>query len=230
MARRPELLAQAIKTVDAQPHDTRVHGIPRLVVRRVYGGETCSTPSSPRSRHARTSLGSRLPSAPRRPPTLLQAVDGRLQGNLLDPDAVAPLARLMGVGDVLLDMDLQTDRYGLIPPGNLWRYLHRPQAGRPGSPTTYGPKVRTLADRLSDVARPPTAPPPAVAVVPVDDPLPIVRAASAADPIVIDGDSEGLVDVATVGLLDPRRLVVYSPSYETRTGCAARARRPARRS
>ena len=30
----------------------------------------------------------------------------------------------------------------------------------------------------------------------------------------IDGDAEGLVDVATAGLLDAERLVIYSPTYE----------------
>ena len=62
---------------------------------------------------------------------LVQALDQRLQEQaILDPDAIAPVARLMGVGDVELRMDLQTDQYGLIPAGRAVADLHRPGAHR----------------------------------------------------------------------------------------------------
>ena len=65
-----------------------------------------------------------------------------------------------------------------------------------------------------DLALPLAPSPPPVAVMKVDQALPIVHSAAAADPLVVDGDAEGLVDAATVGLLDPNRLVLYSPSYQ----------------
>ena len=48
----------------------------------------------------------------------------------------------------------------------------------------------------------------------VKDPVPIVRAKSAAAPMVIDGDGEGVVDVAGAGLLTADRVLLYAAPYE----------------
>ena len=47
---------------------------------------------------------------------LLNAFDRRLQEGTLDAGAIAPLARLMGVGDIVLRYDLQYERYNLARP------------------------------------------------------------------------------------------------------------------
>ena len=156
----PNYWHQAVSTVDAQPHDTRVLTLPGSSFAAYRWGDVLdpiepTLTKRPYITRQQTPVGSEATAA------LLQAVDGRLQSNLLDPNALAPLARLMGVGDVLLNMDLETDRYGLIPPGSLWNSFTRRTPAGLGTPQTFGPKVRTLADRLSDVARPPTKPPPA---------------------------------------------------------------------
>ncbi|HEY5011800.1 MAG TPA: hypothetical protein VIK61_03730, partial [Acidimicrobiia bacterium] len=59
------------------------------------------------------------------------------------------------------------------------------------------------------------ATPPPVAIFAVEQPQPIVRAQSADAPVVVAGDGEGLVDLASAGLLDSRRLILYSGSYAT---------------
>ena len=54
---------------------------------------------------------------------LLQALDEPLQEGTLDLQALAPVARLMSVGDVLLQSDLQYERYDLPLPQTLWNEL-----------------------------------------------------------------------------------------------------------
>ena len=49
--------------------------------------------------------------------------------------------------------------------------------------------------------------PPPVALFDVDDPVPIVHAAPSAQPVVLDGDGEGIVDAIGAGLLDGNQLV-----------------------
>ena len=51
---------------------------------------------------------------------LLVALDTEIQEGRLDPDALAPLARLMGVGDVVLRSDLQFERFRTPRPADLW--------------------------------------------------------------------------------------------------------------
>ncbi len=146
---------------------------------------------------------------------LLSAIDVPLQAGQLEPASLAPLARLMGVGDLLLDMDLQTNRYGLVPADSLWRLLGaRPVPGL-DAPAGFGTRVggaATLA--MGDVARPAGSPPPQLAVLPVRQSLGILRTSPAADPLVVDGDGAGLVGMAGAGVLDARRLVLYSASFQ----------------
>ena len=84
------------------------------------GGATRSTRSSRASWTGRTSRASSCRGAATRRPNLLIALDRRVQDRLLDPNAIAPIARLMGVGDVLLRLDLQTDQFSLVSARGLW--------------------------------------------------------------------------------------------------------------
>ena len=148
---------------------------------------------------------------------LLIALDRRVQDRLLDPNAIAPIARLMGVGDVLLRLDLQTDQFSLVSARGLWEDFtkHGVPAGL-DAPTTYGTKIpgKLLGTDVGDPAEPPQPEPKPVAVFPVRDPQTIIRAHPAAAPLVVDGDGEGLVDAAGVGLLPDSRLVVSSAQYD----------------
>ncbi len=55
--------------------------------------------------------------------------------------------------------------------------------------------------------------PPPVAVFPVDDPVPFVRAGADQGSVVIAGDGEGTVDAGTAKLLDQDPLVFYSAAF-----------------
>ena len=148
---------------------------------------------------------------------LLNALDRRLQEGVLDPEAIAPVARLMGVGDIVLRSDLQFERYDLARPRQTWRLLDPPPAGlaRPkafGAPVRNSPKPPAL-DEIALTAPAGEPDPPPVAVFPVQGARPIVRTDPADGPVLLAGDGEGIVDAATAGLLDQTRAVVYSAAF-----------------
>ncbi|HUF32487.1 MAG TPA: alpha-(1-_3)-arabinofuranosyltransferase family protein [Acidimicrobiales bacterium] len=146
---------------------------------------------------------------------LLMALDRRFQEGILDPAALAPMARLLGAGDVLLRSDLQFERYRTPRPRALRAELTPTPTGL-AEPVTFGPPapndaVRSipLVDEIT-LATPPGAPHPApVTIFPVKDPRPIVRVAPAGRPIILAGDGEGVVEAAAAGLLDGPGALLY---------------------
>jgi len=149
---------------------------------------------------------------------LLNALDRRFHEDVADPDALAPLARLLGVGDINVRSDLQYERYRLARPKQLWDLLARtPGLGTPVAfggtepPNAAGPEF-TLQDEV-ELGSDPTLPePPKVAAFPVDDALPILRTQSASQPLLMAGDGEGLVDAASVNLVNPLQPIFYVAS------------------
>jgi hypothetical protein len=155
---------------------------------------------------------------------LLNALDNRVQEGTLDPAGFAPIARRMGVGDVVLRNDLQYERYNLVTP----RDLDRAFASVPGlgAAAGFGTPVPNLPDRphqdeLTLRAPANEAPAAPVVVYPVEDPTPIVRSESTQNALMIAGDGDGLIDAAEVGLVDGAGIVQYSGSYATRAGLRA---------
>ena len=59
--------------------------------------------------------------------------------------------------------------------------------------------------------------PPPVALFDVTDPVPIVHAAPSAQPVLMAGDGEGIVDAAAAGLLDGNQLVLESAALDGQT-------------
>lgn len=147
---------------------------------------------------------------------LLNALDRRLQEGTLDPASIAPVARLLAVGDVVARYDLQVDRYNLIRPVPMKLLLTPPPHGL-DEPESYGddlgpPLHFPLLDETA-LALPAEVPdPPPVVIYPVQDAVPIVRARGTAPSLVLAGDGEGLVGAAAVGLVTADGIVVYSAS------------------
>jgi arabinofuranan 3-O-arabinosyltransferase len=153
---------------------------------------------------------------------LLNAIDRRFHEDTLDPSAVAPVARLMGVSEILVRSDLQYERYRIARPRLLWDQL----LGAPGlgTPIGFGPTTPNIADpsqplvdEIELATDPALANPPAVALVPVDDPVPVLRTVTARNPMVLSGDGEGVVDAAGAGLLSANQLLLYS-AWASSTG------------
>ena len=146
---------------------------------------------------------------------LVMALDRRFQEGVLDPAAIAPVARLVAAGDVVVQADLQFERYRTARPRTLAAEL-TPTPDGLGLPVPFGPPLPNVADRplpLVDertLATPPGAPDPApVTVYPVEGAPPIVRAGAAGAPLVVAEDGEGIVDAAGAGLLGDPGVVLY---------------------
>ena len=149
---------------------------------------------------------------------LLVALDTEIQEGRLDADALAPLARLMGVGDVVLRSDLQFERFRTPRPADLWARLRNAPGFDP--PVKFGDPVpnvagpqRPLLDQHT-LSRPVGAEHPVpVVVLPVTDPVPILRTSDPTRPILVSGDAEGIVAAAGVGLLEAGRPLFLTGSF-----------------
>jgi arabinofuranan 3-O-arabinosyltransferase len=149
---------------------------------------------------------------------LLMAVDHRMHEQSLDPEAIAPVARLMGVGSIVLRSDLKYERYRLARPRPTWELFGRTPgislAATFGSdaPNAAGPEL-PLIDEIELATGAPTEDPPAVAIFDVDDPLQPIRTQPADRPLVLSGDGDGVVDLASIGALHPEQALFYSASF-----------------
>lgn len=214
----PAYWSRALRDLDARGDATRVLALPGADFAAYRWGMTVD-PIEP-GLMTRPFVGRELvPWGSAASTNLLNALDSRLQDRVIEPDAIAPVARLMGAGDVLLRGDLQTDRFDLVSAEDAWRLLTSPDtAAGLEAPRRYGRSVpgRLRYPPLEDPARrvraDETAAPP-VATFGVVDPQPILRAKDATSPVVVAGDGDGLVDLAASGLLDPRRVYLYSGAF-----------------
>jgi arabinofuranan 3-O-arabinosyltransferase len=216
----PDYWSEVLADLDAADDSTRVLALPGADFAAYRWGDTID-PIEPGLIDRPYVARELVPWGSEPTTNLLVALDRRLQEGTLDPDAVAPIARLMGVGDVLLRFDLETDRFTIIPAGPLWQTFTDANAdtGVPiglTPPTTYGEEIpgELLFPELGDLARPPSQDPdpPPVAVMSVADPVDIVRTKPVAA-IVVAGDGDGLVDLAAGGLLDGNAAVLYSGTF-----------------
>jgi hypothetical protein len=149
---------------------------------------------------------------------LLYGFDDPMQNGVTDPRTFAPLARLLGAGDVLVQNDLAYERYEQPDPAVYWSELSLTPPGlRP--PLFYGaprPNISTLKALDEQVlALAPAAAPPPVAVFAVAGPRPAVRAEPVAGAVVVDGDGPGLVTAAGLGLLEHDPPVLYAGTLDT---------------
>ncbi|MFN8022316.1 MAG: alpha-(1-_3)-arabinofuranosyltransferase family protein [Acidimicrobiales bacterium] len=143
---------------------------------------------------------------------LLYALDNRFQNGTVDPDAIAAIARFLGVDTIWVANDLAFDRFRTPRPEIVSALFGAEPAGL-GTPIAFGvPAVnvpdlamvdeQTLADARIGT---PLAP---VELVPVDDPQAIVRLASRV--VILAGSGDGVVDATSAGLLDGTEAVVYA--------------------
>jgi SAM-dependent methyltransferase len=149
---------------------------------------------------------------------LLRALDESIQNGVFDPATLVPMARLMGVGAVLLQSDLQYERFDLPRPQALWLELHPTPAGM-ALTKSFGTAHldRTQVGRILDETQlgiPTNASyPPALAVFRIAQPRALLRTESRQDPIVLDGDGDGVLLAAGAGLLNGSpRAIVYAAS------------------
>ncbi len=149
---------------------------------------------------------------------LLNALDETIQEDTFNPLSLAPIARLMSAGDIVLRSDLAYERFNTPRPVQTWSLFDPPPPGLSG-PIPFGkpqpakPSPYPLVDETA-LATSPSAPwPPPLAVFPVSHTRPIVRTEPATRPIVLDGNGAGMVAAAGAGLLDRNPTIFYSATF-----------------
>ncbi|HEY5664692.1 MAG TPA: alpha-(1-_3)-arabinofuranosyltransferase family protein [Ilumatobacter sp.] len=140
---------------------------------------------------------------------LLYALDDRLQSGTLDPAALAPVARLLGIDRILLTNDQAFERFGNVRPETVRAIVT--QAAGVGAPigfgTVPGGSPLGVVDERSFTE--PAVARAALEVFPVDGDG-VVRVYERS--IVVSGNGDGLIDAAAAGLLDRSTAVRYSAS------------------
>ena len=129
----PQYWKDAAAALDAQPHDTRVLELPGADFASYRWGNTVD-PITPGLMDRPYVARELIPYGSPASANLLNAFDLRIQDRQLPPDAIAPMARMMSVGDIALRNDLQFERYRVIRPVFLWRLFMPPPTGI-GEPT-----------------------------------------------------------------------------------------------
>lgn len=194
----PTYWMDAARALDAGPRDTRVLEIPGSSFAAYQWGTTVD-PITPGLIDRPYLAREILPSGGRGTVNLLDALDRRMQLGTFEAPALAPVARLLAAGTVVLRADLdRTGRFDTPAPETLWPGLRSGPGLSP--PRRFGPPGGAGTDPGL----------PAVAVFDVRDPRPTVRVAPRTGPVVLAGDGDGIVDAAAAGLVDGRALVVES--------------------
>ncbi|MFI5041151.1 MAG: alpha-(1-_3)-arabinofuranosyltransferase family protein, partial [Acidimicrobiales bacterium] len=209
---RPEAIpaywTQAIAALDKGSHSTRILELPGSDFSHYRWGTTLD-PIIPGLTDRPYVSRELIPYGSAPSADLLRALDEGLQEGIFEPSALAPIARLMNVGAVVLRSDLQYERFRTPRPRSTWEEFSAPVPSGLSAPVLYGPTVAEtpiipLTDEIS-LATPPTAPnPPAVAIFDVPGTADIVHTETAQEPLVVAGDGQGLVDAAAAGILDAR--------------------------
>jgi hypothetical protein len=213
----PAAWRDAARWLDERPHNTRILEVPGIDLAFHRWGAVWEpvTPGLTDRPYVAREL---IPYGGPGGVDLLTAFDRRIQEGTLEPDAVAPIARLLGAGDLVVRSDLQYERYRTARPRRLWDdLLKAPGLGSPakfGEPVPNVPRPELpLLDEI-ELGTPDDAPqPPPVAAFPVDRVAPLLHAATTAGTLVVDGSGDGLVDAAAEGLLDDPGAVLYSASF-----------------
>lgn len=225
----PQYWKAAARYLDARGDATRVLEIPGADFASYRWGNTVD-PILPGMMDRPYAARELIPYGSEPSADLLAALDRRMQEGVFETDALAPVARLMGVGDVVVRSDLQYERYRTPRPKTLWNLLTNPLAKGFDNPRGFGKAVPNVAISklpLRDeifLATPVSTPdPPPVTAFPVHDPLPIVRTRAAAGTMLVAGDGEGVVEAASAGLLGGDEVLLYSAALATQPMVRARA-------
>jgi hypothetical protein len=211
--RLPKSERLAIKYLNSVNPDTRVLAIPGNDFASFRWGNTVDTPqpaflNRPFLIHEQQVMGSMATA------DMLYALDDPIQQSTADPAALSPIARLMSVGNLLVQYDTQYEHFGQPHPLTVANMLRPTPPGLTG-PVTFGKPVfnRSIVPTLDeqDLAAPnPAETLPKVAVYGVNNPRPLLRAESQGGALVVSGDGTGLVNLAPTGLLDTASTVFYA--------------------
>jgi arabinofuranan 3-O-arabinosyltransferase len=143
---------------------------------------------------------------------LLYALDDRTQSGALDPAAIAPVARLFAADTIWVANDMAFDRFR-TPRPELTHDLFAAQPPGLGEPQAYGESHPNLAevpmiDESALAHAQIGSPVPEVELVPVADPVSMVRVSD--NVVVLAGSGDGVVDAAAAGLIHGDEAIIYA--------------------
>jgi hypothetical protein len=212
-AKLPSYQMQAINHLNKTHPGTRVLAIPGNDFASYSWGDTIDTPQPAyltRDFITREQqiLGS-IPTA-----DTLYAMDDPIQEDVANYNSLAPMARLLSAGDVMVEYDQDYAHYGIPQSQLLALQLAQTPLGLTdptdfGTPRPNESTVSTLNEQ--DLAAPSDAtwPSPLVTYT-VPHPRPILRAESDTGALIVSGDATGLNDLAGLGMLNTTSAVYYS--------------------
>lgn len=209
----PSYEMAAIKHLNATHPGTRVFAIPGNDFAAYRWGDTVDTPQSAYLNRDFVTREQQIMGSIATADTLY-ATDAPLQDGIANMNALAPMARLMGAGDLMVEYDQQYERYGVPQPQLLALQLLQTPQGLVdpvsfGTPRPNVPVVSTLDEQDLSVPGPVTWPSPIVTYT-VPNPRPLVRGESNTGAVVMEGDATGLNNLAGLGLLDTGSAVYYA--------------------
>ena len=149
---------------------------------------------------------------------LLIALDRRLQEGVADWGEIVAVAARMGMGQLVVQLDLEYERFRTPRPDDMWAQIAAPTTGAAGVAVWSAdtPNVASdefpLLDTTELVFGRPDGDVPAVVVAEVPDATGPVRLVSLDHVVVVAGSGEGLVDLVALGVVQPDELVVYESS------------------
>jgi len=209
----PEYWLEAIESLEAGDDGSRVWELPGSNFASYRWGNTIDpiTPGLMERGYVAREL---IPFGSAESADLLTGIDRFMQENSADPDSLAPIARLMSVGDIVHRADLTFERFRTPRPGLFDSFLsaapglRRAETFGDGVPNIAGPE-QTLLDEVHLAAAIHHRDPAALVRYVVDDPLPVVRMRDLSSSTVVVGDGEGLVHAAAAGVLDVGRALFF---------------------
>jgi hypothetical protein len=209
----PNYQMQAINHLNGTHPNTRVLAIPGNDFASFSWGDTVDTPqpaflNRPFVTREQQIMGSMATA------DTLYAMDQPVQEGTENWSSLAPMARLLSAGDVLVEYDQNYGHYGVPQPQLLAPQLAQTPAGL-SDPVSYGSPVPNISSTSTldeqDLASPanPAWPEPLTSYT-VDNPRPLVRGESNTGALVVAGDAEGLENLAGAGLLDTNSAIYFS--------------------
>ncbi len=209
----PSYQLAAIAHLNATHPGTRVFAIPGNDFASYRWGNTVDTPQPALLNRSFVTREQQIMGSIATADTLY-AVDGPYQDGTADTNALAPMARLMGAGDLLVEYDQRYEHYGVPHPKLLAQQLSQTPLGL-SDPITFGsprPNVSTYSTlNEADLAAPANLAWPAPLVdYTVANPRPMLRGESDSGAIVMEGDATGVNNLAGLGLLNNDNAIYYA--------------------
>ena len=209
----PSYQLAAINHLNATHPGTRVFAIPGNDFAAYRWGDTVDTPQSALLNRDFITREQQIMGSIATADTLY-ATDGPLQDGTANLNALAPMSRLMGAGDLMVEYDQQYERYGVPQPQLLALQLLQTPLGL-SDPVSFGtprPNISqdsTLNEQDLAVQGNVGWPSPLVTYT-VPNPRSVVRGESDTGAVVMEGDATGLNNLAGLGLLNTDSAIYYA--------------------